>query len=84
MDALSGGGIENGTTIPAQAIEYINKLFELEKNLEVLSAEGRREQRLIQEKPVLNAYWTWAEKVSVGIRLYRCRGCGKCRNICPH
>ena len=54
-------------TIPAQAIRYINRLFELEKNLEVLSPEGRKEERLIQEKPVLEAFWSWAETASAGI-----------------
>lgn len=31
------------------------------------SPKGRREQRLIQEIPVLEAFWSWAEKASVGI-----------------
>lgn len=67
VDALPRGIKETDTTIPAQAIAYINRLFELEKKLEVLSPEGRKEQRLIQEKPVLEAFWSWAEKASVGI-----------------
>lgn len=67
VDALPTGIQEKNTTIPVQAIEYINKLFELDKNLEVLSPEGRKEQRLIQEKPVLEAFWAWAEKTAVGI-----------------
>lgn len=29
--------------------------------MEILSAEGRKKQRLIQEKPVLDAFWSWAE-----------------------
>lgn len=67
VDALPKGIQGKDTTIPVQAIEYINKLFELEKNLEVLSPAGRKEQRLIQEKPVLEAFWSWAEKVSEGL-----------------
>lgn len=67
VDAVPKGMQDKETTIPAQAIGFINKLFELEKNLEVLSAEGRREQRLIQEKPVLEAFFTWAEKTSADI-----------------
>lgn len=55
------------STIPAQAIGYINQLFKLEKNLEVLSPEGKKEQRLIQELPVLEAFWSWAESAAVGI-----------------
>lgn len=54
-------------TLPAQAITYINKIFEIEKKLEVLSPEGRRRQRLEQEVPVLNAFWSWAEAASAGI-----------------
>lgn len=69
VDALPKGVSGKDDTIPAQAIEYINKLFELEKNLEVLSPKGRKEQRLIQEKPVLEAFWSWAEKACVGILL---------------
>ena len=64
MEALPKGIQGKDTTIPVQAIEYINKLFELEKNLEVLSPVGRKEQRLIQEKPVLEAFWSWTEKAS--------------------
>lgn len=55
------------STIPAQAIAYINKLFEIENKLEVLSPEGRKAQRLEQEMPVLNAFWSWGEKASKGI-----------------
>lgn len=40
------------------AIQYINRL-------EVLSAEGRKEQDIIQEKPVLDAFWSWEEKAIV-------------------
>lgn len=67
VDALPKGIKGKDTTIPVQAIEYIGRLFELEKNLEVLSPAGRKEQRLIQEKPVLEVFWSWAEKASAGI-----------------
>lgn len=67
VDALPKGVSEKDKTIPAQSIEYINKLFELEKNLEILSPKGRKEQRLKQEKPVLEAFWLWAEKACIGI-----------------
>lgn len=46
-------------TLPTTVIKYINQLFEIENKLEVLSPEGRKEQRLIQEKPVLDAFWSW-------------------------
>lgn len=64
VDALPKDVNQKNTTIPATAIQYINKLFEIEKKLEVLSANGRKEQRLIQEKPVLDAFWSWAEEAA--------------------
>ena len=67
VDSLPKDANSPQATIPAQAIRYINRLFELEKNLEVLSPEGRKEECLIQEKPVLEAFWSWAETVSAGI-----------------
>ena len=67
VDALPKDTRNAETTLPSQAIDFINKLFDLEKRLEVLSPEGRKEQRLIQEKPVLDAFWSWAETASVGI-----------------
>ena len=42
-------------------------MFEIEKKLEVLSPEGRKAERLEQEKPVLDAFWAWAETASVGV-----------------
>lgn len=67
VDALPKDTASPEGTIPAQAIRYINQLFEIENRLEVLSAEGRKEQRRVQEKPVLDAFWEWAETASVGI-----------------
>ncbi|MDR1769413.1 MAG: IS66 family transposase [Hungatella sp.] len=54
-------------TLPATAIKYINQLFEIENKLEVLSSEGRKEQRLIQEKPVLDAFWSWVEESAMKV-----------------
>lgn len=48
-------------TLSAQGIRYINKLFEIESKLEGLSSEERKEQRLLQEKPVLDAFWLWVD-----------------------
>lgn len=67
VDALAKDTESRETTIPAQAISYINKVFEIEKKLEVLSPQGRKEQRLIQEMPVLEAFWSWAEEAFAGI-----------------
>lgn len=60
VDALPKDTQSPQATIPAQGIHYINQLFEKEKNLEVLSPQDRKTQRLIQEKPVLDAFWSWA------------------------
>lgn len=51
-------------TIPAQAVRYINQLFEIEKKLEVLSPAGRKEQRLVQEKHVLDAFLSGVKEAS--------------------
>lgn len=67
VDAIAKDIADAQTTIPAQAVAYINRLFEIEKNLEVLSPTGKKEQRLTQEKPVLDAFWSWAETASAGI-----------------
>lgn len=67
VDALPKDVKSPEATLPAQAITYINKLFEIEKKLEILSPEGRKEQRLIQETPVLEAFWSWTKTASAGI-----------------
>ncbi|MBQ1188852.1 MAG: IS66 family transposase [Lachnospiraceae bacterium] len=43
--------------------DYCNQLFEIEKSLKGLSAEDRYLQRQELEKPVLEAFWCWLEKV---------------------
>ncbi len=48
-------------TLPRQGIAYCNKLFKIEESLKELSPEERKEQRLIQAKPVLEAYWAWVD-----------------------
>jgi len=48
-------------TLANQGITYCNTLFEIEKNLEDLSSEDRKNERLKQEKPVLEAFWAWAD-----------------------
>jgi transposase len=64
VDALPKDVKSPEITIPAKAIEYINKLFKIEQNLEKLSAYERKDQRLKQEKPVLEAFWSWAKDTS--------------------
>ena len=43
-----------------QGVAYCSRLFKLEENFKELSPEARKEQRLIQEKPVLDAMLAWA------------------------
>ena len=61
MEALPKDTLQKGNTIAAQAIRYINQLFEIEQKFTILSPEGRKEQRL---KPILDAFWSWAEKIA--------------------
>lgn len=63
VDALPKDVHTPEATLPAQAIRYINSLFRIEEKLSVLiTAEAVKEQRLIQEIPVLDVFWTWIEK----------------------
>lgn len=48
-------------TLPGQGILYCNKLFEIEKTLENLKSEERKSERLKQEIPILDAFWTWVD-----------------------
>lgn len=43
--------------------DYCNQLFKIEESLKGLSAESRYRQRQKLEKPVLEAFWGWLEKV---------------------
>jgi len=43
-------------------LEYCNKLFKIEEEIKVLSPEARIKYRLEQAKPLLAAYFAWAEK----------------------
>lgn len=44
---------------------YCDKLFAIEKVLSEISAEERFTKRLELEKPILEAFWCWLEKLSV-------------------
>lgn len=61
VDALPKDTKSPEATIPSQGIEFCNKLFEIEKSLQDLSGEERKLKRLEQEKPVLEAFWSWVE-----------------------
>lgn len=67
VDALPKDVNSPEATLPSKAIGFINKLFEAEKKLEILSPEGRKEERLLQEKPVLDAFCSWVSDTAPAV-----------------
>ena len=45
-------------------LQYCGELFAWEKRFEALSAKERQEQRLKEEKPILDALLSWADSIS--------------------
>lgn len=45
--------------------DYCNQLFEIESRLKDLSPEERKHKRHELERPVLDAFWCWLEKLNV-------------------
>jgi len=58
MKSLPKGKAKNSSA--AQGLAYCNLLFKIEEGLTELAPEERYEQRLKQEKPVLDAMLAWA------------------------
>lgn len=54
-----GATVENSKA--AIGYEYCSKLFEIERELEVLSDEERRSQRQLHSKPLVEAYYAWLD-----------------------
>ena len=52
-------GADAKTCKAAQGYEFCNRLFELERQFEGLTAEERLIQRKEKSGPILEAYWTW-------------------------
>ena len=50
----------------ALTVVRLNKLFEIEKELEGLDPEQKKKERIDREKPLLEAFWSWAEIHSAG------------------
>lgn len=48
-------------TLSAKGIAYCNQLFDWERKFKNLSPEDRKNKRLEKEKPILEAFWSWAE-----------------------
>ncbi len=63
VDALPKDIRSPEATLPSQGIAFCNKLFEIEKTLENISSEERKSERLKQEKPVLEAFWSWINSI---------------------
>ncbi|AQS58044.1 IS66 family transposase [Desulforamulus ferrireducens] len=55
------GAIEGSAA--AIGFQYCNRLFDIEAELENLTADERKKQRQEQSRPVLEAYWAWVETV---------------------
>ncbi len=62
LDAMPEGA-DAKTCKAAQGYEFCNRLFELERAFERLSAEERLIQRKEKSVPVLEAYWTWLDTI---------------------
>ena len=63
LDAMPDG--TDATTCNAeQGYAFCNRLFELDRSFEKLSAEERLIQRKEKVGPVLEAYWTWLNTIS--------------------
>ncbi len=45
--------------------DYCDQLFEIERQLKNLSVTERYEKRLVLEKPVLEAFWSWLDSLIV-------------------
>ncbi|RMD01685.1 IS66 family transposase [Clostridium autoethanogenum] len=50
-------------TLPAIGIDFCNKLFSEEKLLVNLTPDERKMKRLETEKPILEAFWRWANSI---------------------
>lgn len=61
VDALPADIKKSEATLPKQAIKYCKKLFQIEKEIESLSAEERKNQRQKRSKPILDAFWSWVD-----------------------
>ena len=57
-------GADAKTCKAAQGYEFCNRLFELERQFEGLTAEERLIQRKEKSGPILEAYWTWLNTIA--------------------
>lgn len=57
-------GKEIPDTKGAEGREFINLLFKIEKEIENLSFEEKKQKRQEASQPVLDAFWSWVEETS--------------------
>jgi transposase len=63
IDALPKNTKNAKEELAFPGIAFCNELFKIEKQLENVDNEKRRNERLKQEGPVLEAFWLWAESL---------------------
>ena len=56
--------VDSEDSIAKTARNYCDKLFSIESELDRLTTEERFNERLTQEKPVFEAFRSWAEKIA--------------------
>ena len=54
---------------PAEAILQLNKLFDIEAELENLSPDQKKKERLVLKKPLLEVFGSWTEKNAITSRI---------------
>ncbi len=61
---LDSSGKEIAGSKGAEAREFINLLFKVEKEIKDLPYEEKKEKRQNASKPILDAFWSWVEETS--------------------
>lgn len=65
IEAISSKKTGTEPTTAEIGRDYCNQLFEIESRLKDLSLEERKHKRHELERPVLDAFWCWLEKLNV-------------------
>lgn len=66
VEALPGADADLTESRAAQGVEWINRIFLLEKEYEGLSAEEIQKQRQERLKPVLDGFFAWVNEINPG------------------
>lgn len=61
-EAIKVGGGKNKDPKALEGLDFCNRLFHIEQELKDLISEERYEERLLQSKPVLEAFLSWLHK----------------------